>query len=100
MNEIDLGPLDGFAEFPAAIELGGTPYWLVRTPEGEFRLLMSVCPHAGGEIRPMNGMFFCPLHFWTFDAASGACLNVPDERLMRRQVELRDGRLYAIGEDS
>lgn len=99
MNEIDLGPIDSFTAFPAEITLNGTPYWLVRTSESRYRLLMAVCPHAGGDVRPLNDILFCPLHFWTFNAEDGTCLNDPDERLMTRNVEVREGRLYAIGED-
>lgn len=99
MNEIDLGLATDYVEFPAKIELAHTPYWLVRTSEGKHRLLMAVCPHAGGEVRPLNDGFFCPLHFWSFHGEDGACQNIPGERLMQRQVELRDGRLYAVGGD-
>lgn len=99
MNEIDLGPIESFSALPAEITLNGTPYLLVRASEGRFRLFLAVCPHAGGEIRPLNEVLFCPLHFWTFNAEDGTCLNNPDERLMERNVEVRDGRLYAAGED-
>lgn len=95
--EIDLGPLKSFSEFPVEIQLDNCPYWLVRTTQGEYRLLLAICPHAGGDIRPLNDVLFCPLHFWTFHAESGVCLNDSDERLMQRKVELRDGHLYAIG---
>lgn len=95
--EIELGSLESFPLFPVEVSLEDTPYWLVRTTEGEYRLLLAICPHAGGEIRPMNGVLFCPLHFWTFDSENGKCLNDPDERLMQRKVELRNSHLYAIG---
>lgn len=98
-NEIDLGPIDRYETLPAEVMLDLTPYWLVCCGEGEYRLLSGLCPHAGGEVRPMNDMLFCPLHFWTFDARSGQCLNQPDARLMSRRVEARNGRLVAIGED-
>lgn len=94
---IDFGPVGAFAELPAQVILEHAPYWLVRTPDGGYRLWLAVCPHAGGEIRPLDGMFFCPLHFWTFDAASGACLHDPEERLLYREVREREGRLYAVG---
>jgi nitrite reductase/ring-hydroxylating ferredoxin subunit len=97
--EIDLGPLNEFTEFPVEITLEHAPYWLVRTSEGGFRLLLAICPHAGGDIRPLNDVLFCPLHFWTFHAETGVCLNDPDERLMERKVVLRDDRLFAVGEN-
>lgn len=99
MSEIDLGPLEQYEALPAEVTIDHSPYWLVRSEDGEYRLLNGLCPHAGGEVKPMNDVLFCPLHFWTFDAQSGACLNVPDERLLHRQVVVRDGRLVAIGGD-
>ncbi|KIL36013.1 hypothetical protein SD71_11870 [Cohnella kolymensis] len=99
MKEIELGPIDSFKEYPAQITLDETPYWLVHTKEGEYRLLMAICPHAGGEIRPVENMFLCPLHWWTFDGETGNCTNVTDERLMQRTIEVRGGNLFAVGED-
>ncbi len=98
-QEIDIGLKESFAELPAAVTIEHDPYWLVCAPEGEFRLLLAICPHAGGEIRPLNDVLFCPLHFWTFDATSGACLNVNDECLMQRKIIEKDGRLYAVGDN-
>jgi len=97
-SELMIGPAESFGTFPAEVELDGTPYWLVRGDTGGYALLSGICPHAGGEIRLVEGMFFCPLHFWTFDTADGSCLNMQDERLMRRQVEERDGILYAVSD--
>jgi len=94
---VDLGPLDRIGELPAEITLDGTPYWLVRGSEGEYRLLMAVCPHAGGDVRPHQDVFFCPLHFWTFHGETGVCLNDPGYRLRHREVVVRNERLYASG---
>lgn len=99
MSETIIGPADQFAVLPAEVELEGTPYWLTRSEDGVYRLLLAVCPHAGGEVRWTEGTFFCPLHFWTFDQADGRCTNVEDERLQCRDVRLReDGVLVATGE--
>jgi len=97
--EIEIGPLESFTDFPAEVTLEDTPYWLVRTSQGEYRLLLAVCPHAGGDIRPHNDILFCPLHFWTFHSETGVCLNDSDERLMQRDVIFKDNRLYAVGVD-
>jgi nitrite reductase/ring-hydroxylating ferredoxin subunit len=99
MEPIDLGPIKGYSDLPAEVTIDATPYWLVRCGDGEYRLLSGLCPHAGGDVRPLNDMLYCPLHFWTFDAQNGNCLNDPGERLMRRQVVVRQDRLYAVGED-
>jgi len=98
MNEgIRIGPAVAYPELPAEVDVGGTPYWLVRREDGRYGLLMAVCPHAGGEVRLLEDQFFCPLHFWTFDRSDGGCLNNPDERLVRLDVEVREGELYAVG---
>ncbi|RIE04053.1 Rieske (2Fe-2S) protein [Cohnella faecalis] len=57
-------------------------------------------PHAGGEIRLIDGgVLLCPLHFWTFDSASGDCTSMPGERLLFRQVSVSNGRLIAFESD-
>lgn len=97
-NEMIIGPVTEFQTVPAQVEMDGTPYWLIREEEGGYALLMAICPHAGGEVRIAEGLFFCPLHFWTFDIRSGSCLNQADERLARRNVEERGGILFAVGD--
>lgn len=94
-----LGLPEDYGTFPAAVTLDGAPYWLVRGEDGEFRLLLAICPHAGGEVLKQDQFLYCPMHFWTFDPADGTCHNAPGERLLRRKVEQgRDGRLYADGD--
>ena len=92
---IDLGPVTQYEILPVEITAEDSPYWLVRSAEGVYRLLLAVCPHAGGDIRPHEDIFYCPLHFWTFNGETGACLTLSDRRLAYRQVIERNGRLYA-----
>jgi anthranilate 1,2-dioxygenase ferredoxin component len=95
-----LGHPADYEQFPASVTLNGAPYWLVRQEEEGYRLLLALCPHAGGDVIAHGNLFFCPLHFWTFDQKDGTCQNVQGERLMQRKVEqTADGRLYAVGED-
>ncbi|THF73096.1 Rieske 2Fe-2S domain-containing protein [Cohnella fermenti] len=98
MTKFPLGPVALYTSFPTEVNVDCVPYWLVREGEGGYRLLLALCPHAGGEIRWTGEQFLCPLHFWTFDE-HGGCLNVRDERLVRRDVELKDGILYAVGDN-
>ncbi len=95
---IDLGPSEAYAAFPAEVSVDGAPYWLVLGSGGEYRLLLAVCPHAGGDIRPHGNVFYCPLHFWTFHGETGICLNDPGHRLLSREVVARDNRLYAAAD--
>lgn len=100
MKGIDLGEQSAFPDLPAKIDIGHDPYWLVKTSNGEYRLLSGICPHAGGEIRLVDGgVLLCPLHFWTFDTVSGDCTSVPGERLLLRQVTVSNGRLIASEAD-
>ncbi len=97
-DETDLGAPEDYPRFPAAVTVEGVPYWLVRRAEGDYRLFLALCPHAGGDVIVHEDIFLCPMHFWTFDQAEGICRNAPGERLMQRKAELRhDGRLYAVG---
>jgi nitrite reductase/ring-hydroxylating ferredoxin subunit len=96
---IAIGPVERFASLPVRVTVADTPFWLVRAEDGGLRLLLDACPHAGGELRPAGGLFVCPLHLWTFDVATGDCLNVPGERLRRFRTEVREGVLYAAGEE-
>ncbi|WP_217594742.1 Rieske (2Fe-2S) protein [Cohnella sp. GbtcB17] len=98
-SRIPLGPADMLTDAPLSIELDGKPYWLTQEADGTIVLLLAFCPHAGGEVLLADGDFYCPLHYWTFDGRSGECTNRGDERLMRRNVELVDGQLYASGAD-
>jgi nitrite reductase/ring-hydroxylating ferredoxin subunit len=97
--DVDLGRPADYSRFPASVVIDGTPYWLVRKDEEEYSLLLSLCPHAGGDVLCHADFLYCPMHGWTFSPTDGRCLDIPGERLMRRDVELRaDGRLYAFGE--
>ncbi|SFA88305.1 Rieske [2Fe-2S] domain-containing protein [Cohnella sp. OV330] len=98
-SRIPLGSAEMLANVPLSLEVEGKPYWLTKDEEGRIALLLAFCPHAGGEVLLADGDFYCPLHYWTFDGSSGACTNRDDERLMRRDVELVDGQLYASGPD-
>lgn len=97
---IAIGAPSDFGEFPASLTVEGAPYWLVRRENGGYHLFSALCPHAGGDVSPHGDIFFCPLHFWTFEQYDGVCQSVPGERLLQRKVEVgEDGKLYAVGED-
>lgn len=45
---------------------------------GQFYAIDNACPHRGGPLGAgwlENGQVFCPLHGWTFDVKTGACLS-------------------------
>jgi phenylpropionate dioxygenase-like ring-hydroxylating dioxygenase large terminal subunit len=54
---------------------------LYRTESGEPRVIDAHCPHLGAHIgvggRVKDDCIQCPFHGWTFDGASGECVDVP-----------------------
>jgi len=66
--KIDLGLAASFDRLPALVEIGTGFYYLVRN-KGRWRLLSTLCPHAGGEVvwREEEREFVCPLHGWRFN---------------------------------
>jgi nitrite reductase (NADH) small subunit len=93
-----IGRLEDFTEFPASVEIGNDPYFIVEAEsKGEvkaYKLVSAICPHAGGIVKPHGGEFICPLHFWSFDMQTGESTNVPGEQLECRPVEVRDGQFW------
>ena len=92
-REIVLGPVDKFENLPAEVELDRDPYFLIKTEDGRYKLLLRYCPHAGVLVEADTKGFFCYGHGWAFDEW-GKCLNAWTN-LEEREVEERDGQLIA-----
>jgi nitrite reductase (NADH) small subunit len=66
---------------------------LVRTETG-LRALDDHCPHRAG---PMSEGWIdgekiaCPWHQWTFDLGTGACTNIPGQKIRVFQVVEKEG---------
>jgi nitrite reductase (NADH) small subunit/3-phenylpropionate/trans-cinnamate dioxygenase ferredoxin subunit len=79
-----------------SFEVRGLRLMLVRLG-AEFHVVDAACPHRGA---PLGSGFlqgrevFCPLHGWSFDVTSGACLTRPDKPLRRYVTVLRDGQVW------
>lgn len=95
MEEITLGSENAFTAFPAEVKLGSRLYFLLKKGD-EYRLVSSICPHAGYTVEVEDGELVCPLHGWSFDIHTGACLNVPTKELAPYDVIVREGRLIAL----
>lgn len=93
MGEYVLGPVTQFEKFPAEVEINRDPYYLIKTNEGAYKLLLRYCPHAGVLVEAEEKGFFCYGHGWSFDEW-GKCLNSWSD-LESREVEERDGQLIA-----
>jgi anthranilate 1,2-dioxygenase ferredoxin subunit len=94
MREVALGLENEMNALPKEIKIGRDYYYLVKEDD-TYRLISRMCPHAGALVDAEDGEFVCFLHGWSFDARTGACLNVPGKRLEAYSVILRDGSLVA-----
>ncbi|MDD9266921.1 Rieske (2Fe-2S) protein [Paenibacillus sp. GCM10023248] len=96
MKEVQLGSEQSFTKLPAEVVHDKNLFWLIQTEDGQaYKLLSSRCPHAGAIVEAEKGEFVCPMHGWTFDLHSGACLNVPTKSLLSYDVVVKEGQLIA-----
>ena len=91
---IDIGAVAEFAAFPAAVEIDGYPYFLIKDDDG-YRLLSRICPHAGGIIMEAETEFYCPYHYWEFSKETGCASYPPNARMEPVEVAEENGRLFA-----
>jgi N-acyl-D-aspartate/D-glutamate deacylase len=92
--KLDIGAESAFAKLPAAVEVNGAAYFLIKTRDG-YKLLSRLCPHQGGTVEHASGQFVCPNHGYQYDQDGGKCLNVDGLRMKSYVVNLKDGRLIA-----
>lgn len=91
-----IAPAEAVEDAPKVVESEGKRYILGQEEDGQPRLYSAVCPHQRGRVRVASeDRLLCPNHRWEFDARTGDCLTVEDERLTEFDVERRDGTLYA-----
>lgn len=92
-----IGSVLDFTDFPASITIDNDPYFILRKlckgdEQPTYKLVSAICPHAGGEVRPLENELICPLHYWSFDAGTGESTNVPGEQLECRPIEIHNGQ--------
>ena len=69
---------------------------LVANVDGEIHAVSDVCLHRGGSLAggPLEGdLVTCPLHFWTFNVKSGACVQVPSLVLKVFPTKVENGEV-------
>ncbi|GGD74573.1 Rieske (2Fe-2S) protein [Paenibacillus nasutitermitis] len=92
-----IGKVEDFTSFPASVTIDRDPYFIIQTacqedaPQ-EYKLVSAICPHAGGVVRPWENELICPLHYWSFDPATGQSTNVPGEQLDCQPIQISDGQ--------
>ena len=81
----------------------GTPCILIRLAENEWRIFEQKCTHLSCAVffEPTLGKIVCPCHHGFFDARTGAVLQGPPPRPLRRwETAIIDGEVYAIASPS
>jgi nitrite reductase/ring-hydroxylating ferredoxin subunit len=94
MKEISLGMEQDYKKLPAEVEIGRLSYLLLKQ-EDMYRLVSRSCPHAGQMVEIEGDELVCPMHGWTFNPHTGACLNVPSKGLASYTVIVRDSQIIA-----
>ena len=67
--------------------------------DGQFFALDNTCPHVGGPLGAgtlEDRNVVCPLHGWTFDLKTGACLNNPSRPVACYQTRVVDGQVQIL----
>lgn len=65
--------------------------------DGEFHAIDNECPHRGAPLGAgnlENGKVHCPLHGWTFDAKTGACVTRLGCDVKSYPTKIEDGEVY------
>ena len=78
------------------VTLGGQPIMLSRL-DGGFHAVHDTCLHRGASlsVAPLQGRkVSCHLHFWTFDACTGVCEQVPSLGLRVFATKTEEGKVY------
>ena len=86
------------AQYRASLKEGRLRLAVFQVREGEFRLCEDRCPHMEAPLskgRLEGDAIVCPLHFWKFDLASGACLLAAKCSLPVYKASIEEGALWA-----
>jgi anthranilate 1,2-dioxygenase ferredoxin subunit len=94
-KHVIIGQVVAFTTFPHQVVIEGEAYFLTKCDE-KYRLLSSICPHAGGQVVIHQAKLVCPLHMWTFESSTGECLIVREAKLAHYEVIEHDDHLIAI----
>ena len=78
------------------VEIHGRKIALVKR-FGKIYALDNTCPHLGGSLGRgtiKDNCVICPLHHWTFDLATGKCVNgIPDEKVAIYEIKVENGKI-------
>ena len=90
-----IGSTNIFEHLPKLIEIQKKPYILTQDLEKNFVIYSAICPHQQNIVSDLKkDVWHCPSHDWTFDPASGNCLNIPNESLDKINIEIENEQVY------
>lgn len=78
------------------VQLGELQLGLFRD-NGDLFAIDNLCPHRGAPLHEgfvTDGYVTCPWHQWQFQLNDGVCRNIPNVRVARFPVEVRDGAIW------
>ena len=70
--------------------------------QSAFHAIQDACPHQGASLIEGEGCgteVACPLHDWTFDVATGECIDFPEFPLTRYELKQEAGKLLISAAD-
>jgi nitrite reductase (NADH) small subunit len=92
-------PVGEAASFPPGygrtVHVAGREF-AVYNLDGQFYAIDDQCPHRGGPLGAGlldKGEVVCPLHGWSFDLKTGACLSGADRAVKTYPVRIVDGEV-------
>lgn len=96
LNWHPVGTIEEIKSAPKCAEIAGKELAVFYIEARPFAV-SNVCPHRGGPLSKgtieAGPSVRCPLHGWTFDLVSGACLNMPTAKVDTYPIEERGGTL-------
>lgn len=68
-----------------------------RVRKNDFKAITGLCPHQGAPLEMghvEDGKVICPWHAWEFDLDTGACTDVPQDRLRTFNVVVENEEVF------
>lgn len=72
-------------------------YLAIFNVEGKFFAIDNSCPHRGGPLGEgdLDGTkVTCPWHSWQFDVVTGACTDIPDEKIKTYSCKVEGDEVF------
>ena len=98
MNFIKIAKVNDFEDkHIKSYSIMGKKIGVVRGEDGEFFAIEVGCKHQRADLTEgrVEGLIVtCPRHDWTYDLATGKCLNHESVDLRRHALKIEDGSIF------